>query len=692
MQGNRSSHPMTTRVNLLALFLLAATICRGAEVPTIPGDPYRDGFTPRPAPSYETLLLRTGDRLAICGDSITEQKRYSRIMETYLTACMPELQISVRQYGWSGETAEGFQRRMANDCLRFQPTVATTCYGMNDYRYQPYTVENARWYRDRYTAVRDAFQESGARLVLGSAGCVGKVASWVKSASGTLEDHNRHLYTLRNIAMDIAAEGDVRFADVYQPMLTGSDRARERFGADYALAGRDGVHPGWAGHLVMACVYLQALGLDGNLGTISVDLEQGTAIADRGHRVNDMVDGTIHLTSTRYPFCAEGPDNRDDSIRSGMALVPFNQALNRLRLIVNGTTAEHYRITWGATSRVYPTSALTRGINLAEDFEINPFSASFAKVDQAVATKQAFETKQVKNMFHGPEAKANMDAVVRQTETERARLVQAVGAAMVPVEHTLLIEAVAATSAVPLDASGIPSGEWDKITGTPDLVQTCKAAEFYKRGGFYCGPVAVSNSLIWLGQQKLLPSAYPSPDDQYALVKQLVTDAYLKTDQHKGTGPYSLTTGLQAFLSDIGVDAFTLQHRGWRSCPKDVHDGSALTPAWIEEQISGRHVQWLNIGWYRKEADHLFRAGGHWLTVVGYRGGTCYVLDPSPRNGIPKQVHAITLSTAPEIALRGGTKGLPDTTAGMLEIKQGFIFKSIADVCLVDSSVSLHIP
>ena len=65
-------------------------------------------FEPVKAPAPAGLLLKQGDRLAICGDSITEQKMYSRIIETYLTVCVPELKITARQYGWSGETAEGF--------------------------------------------------------------------------------------------------------------------------------------------------------------------------------------------------------------------------------------------------------------------------------------------------------------------------------------------------------------------------------------------------------------------------------------------------------------------------------------------------------------------------------------------------------------------------------------------------------
>ena len=136
-------------------------------------------FTLTPAPEQHGLYLQTGDRLAIIGDSITEQKQYSRIIETYLTVCRPDLQVDVRQYGWSGETAEGFLRRITNDCLRFQPTIATTCYGMNDYRYKPYDAANAAWYRANYAALARSLEDAGARVVVGSAGCVGKVASWV---------------------------------------------------------------------------------------------------------------------------------------------------------------------------------------------------------------------------------------------------------------------------------------------------------------------------------------------------------------------------------------------------------------------------------------------------------------------------------------------------------------------------------
>lgn len=406
-----------------------------------PADPYFAKFNPLKAPSPSGLLLKAGDRLAICGDSITEQKLYSRIMETYLTVCVPELKVTVRQYGWSGETAEGFRRRMTNDCLRFQPTVATTCYGMNDHRYRAYDDANGRWYVEHSRAILQAFKSVGARVVQGSPGCVGKVPGWTKSGDSTLDELNLNLCALRNLGLELAVAEGAAFADVYWPMLRANFDASRRFGADYAVPGKDGVHPDWAGQTLMAWAFLKALGLDGDLGTITVDLQASTTTATGGHVAQSFSDGTLTLTSPRYPFCATGPADKDNSIRSGMTLVPFNEDLNRLKLVVKGGAAGSYRITWGATAKTYSTDQLAKGVNLAADFEVNPFSEAFAKVDEAVAAKQNYETRQIKTLFHGDEGRVDMEATVALTEKARKRLADAIVAAFKPVQHTLRIEA-----------------------------------------------------------------------------------------------------------------------------------------------------------------------------------------------------------------------------------------------------------
>jgi lysophospholipase L1-like esterase len=394
-----------------------------------------------PAPPPRELLLKKGDRLAICGDSITEQKRYSVIVESYLTACLPELEITCRQYGWSGEQAGGFLQRMESDVLRFRPTIATSCYGMNDFRYVPYDEPIAGEYRRNLTAMVKAFQAAGTRVLLGSPGIIDSVPHWVQSASGTQQELNLALSKFRNIAVQVAAKESAAFADVYQPMLLADHAGKKLHGPDFKIAGKDGVHPGWAGQLVMAHAFLKGMGIDGDLGRITLAAD-GTATASGGHEVIATEGGKITLRSHRLPFSpGAGNVKNDDDIRAGMALVPFDDHLNRLILTLAAPTAESYTVTWGETTRTYTAAQLRDGVNLAKDFENHPLLPAFRRVWDAVAAKQDYETRQIKTLVHGPEGAADREATFALTEKARAPLARAVADAMKPAEHVIVVTA-----------------------------------------------------------------------------------------------------------------------------------------------------------------------------------------------------------------------------------------------------------
>jgi lysophospholipase L1-like esterase len=419
-------------------------------------DPSLDKFSPLRAPQPSGLMLKPGDRLAICGDSITEQKMYSRIMEDYLTMCVPELEVSVRQYGWSGERAPGFLSRMTNDCLRFKPTIATTCYGMNDHEYRPYEERIGQTYREKSMGIIEAFKINGVRVIQGSPGCVGKMPGWVKTASGSVDDLNLNLCKLRNIGIELAEAEHVGFADVFWPMMTAGVAAQKKYGTNYAIAGTDGVHPGWAGQTVMAYAFLKSFGLDGKIGSFNADLKKNTMEVSNGHQVMSAKAGEFELKSSRYPFCTcdasghEAPSypvcekddpSKDNSIRSATTLIPFEQELNRFILVAKNGSAKSYKVIWGDQSKSFTSEQLARGVNLADEFPENPFSEAFAKMDAAIAAKQAFETKQIKQLFRSAEAKTDMEGVATQSETQREPLVQAIKAAFVPVTHTIKIVA-----------------------------------------------------------------------------------------------------------------------------------------------------------------------------------------------------------------------------------------------------------
>ena len=395
------------------------------------------------SPKTTSLLLRKDDRLAICGDSITEQKKYSVLMEAYLVAARSDLHLSVRQYGWSGEQAGGFLKRMDNDVLRFKPTIATTCYGMNDFRYVPQDDAIAATYRQNQTEVVRKFKAAGARVVLGSSGTIHSVPPWVKSAKGTWQTLNLALLNFRNIDIEVAQAEQVAFADVYWPMLVKGHEARAKYGEGFKLEGNDGVHPAWAGHVMMATAFLEGLGLRGDVGQINIDLAAGKAAAREGQRILKFENGEVSLRSFRLPFSFEPGDlTKDDTIAAGVALADFQKKLNRLTLKVTGAKAAQVKVTWGDSSKVFSAEQLAKGVNLAVEFPKNPTSATFATIWKAVEAKQAYETKQIKTLFRSKEAKADMEAVVKNSQVEFDRLDAAVKAAVKPVNSTIKLEEV----------------------------------------------------------------------------------------------------------------------------------------------------------------------------------------------------------------------------------------------------------
>src|SRR6478752_3197216 len=111
----------------------------------------------------EQPLVRSGDMVAVIGDSITEQKQYSVFIEDYLLMCQPADKLRVAQFGWGGETATGFEKRMKNDMLRFKPMLITTCFGMNDGGYGPLTKERADLYRTSTQQIIDKAKKAGVR-------------------------------------------------------------------------------------------------------------------------------------------------------------------------------------------------------------------------------------------------------------------------------------------------------------------------------------------------------------------------------------------------------------------------------------------------------------------------------------------------------------------------------------------------
>ena len=428
------------KTSTLTLRSLLATLALGLAAP------FALHAAPDVAPVATAPVLRSGDLVAVCGDSITEQKLYSLYIQQYLMLCQPAENLISMQFGWSGERAPGFVGRLDNDVLTFKPTVATTCYGMNDGGYTAVTPAIVDTYRKAMIEAVRKLKVGGVRsIIVGSPGVVDPKG--FKRPSADAATYNANLAALRDAAREVAASENVLFADVHAVMMDAMLKAKAARGDDYSVA-PDGVHPTPNGQLAMAYAFIKALGVDGAIGQLTIDYTGNRAIGTAGHKVTGYKDGVLSVESTRYPFCFDGAPEGNGTLAMSQFL-PFNQDLNRYLLVVQKAPAR-VRVTWGETSKEFTAAQLAAGINLAAEFPANPFSAPFAQASKAFAAQQAFETAGIKNMLNAlprwsaglPEAKDHIDAIraliVKKTEDSR----DASRAAVVPVAHQLKIEAL----------------------------------------------------------------------------------------------------------------------------------------------------------------------------------------------------------------------------------------------------------
>ena len=384
------------------------------------------------------LVLKKGDRVVVIGDSITTQKIYSRFIEDYLTMCTPQLDLWLMQLGRPGETAGGFLGRMEADLLAFKPNVITTCYGMNDGGGRTYEEKiGDAYYQNMKTLVTRA-KAAGVITVVGGPGMV-EVGPVGWNNNTPVEAYNNNLSHLSGMARKVAMERGMVFANVHGKMMGGIASAKAALGDKYRpMYGN--LHPNPCGHLVMAYAFLKGMGLDGNIGTITLNMN-GEAEVTEGHKVLSSKAGEAEIESQRYPFCFF--DTRDI-----VPFVPFNQDLNRLTLVVKNLKSDKAKIVWDEKSKSFTREQLANGINLAAEFLDNPFSKAFARVDGVVARKQQYETDMFESIFPSLSAvqkNFGMDAEATaafKTLRERAlakheSLRKEVLAARLPVKHKL---------------------------------------------------------------------------------------------------------------------------------------------------------------------------------------------------------------------------------------------------------------
>jgi lysophospholipase L1-like esterase len=315
------------------------------------------------------FLLKNGDTVVFYGDSITDQRLYTTFAETYAVTRFPNLDVKFVHSGWGGDRVTGggggpIDVRLQRDVYPYKPTVMTIMLGMNDGRYKAFDEQLfdtfANGMKDIVTNVKT--KVPGVRITLIEPSPYDDVTRPPVFAEG----YNSVLVRYGAFLKDLAARGEMNFADLNTSVVQelGKANALDPEGAKKLLPDR--VHPGPGGHLLMAKALLESWNAPSIVTSVEMDAEAGTATRSENTSITGVkIEGAISWDQLdkALPMPLEMKD-------AGVALAVRSsdvvQALNQELLRVSGLAGERYRLKIdGEDIGSFTKGQLSDGINLA---------------------------------------------------------------------------------------------------------------------------------------------------------------------------------------------------------------------------------------------------------------------------------------------------------------------------------------
>ncbi len=210
-------------------------------------------------------LLAGAKRVLILGDSITHSAQYVDLVEAYFVTRFPERRIEFLNLGLPSETVSGLSEaghaggqfprpdlheRLARVLDKIKPDVVIACYGMNDGIYLPFAGERLAKFTNGLVQLRERVKASGATIIHVTPPTFDEARGKGPGYGDALDRYSGWMLAQRATGWDVV--------DLHNPMKRFIAERRQA-DPNFFLAG-DGVHPGEAGHWIMAKQILLHLG------------------------------------------------------------------------------------------------------------------------------------------------------------------------------------------------------------------------------------------------------------------------------------------------------------------------------------------------------------------------------------------------------------------------------------------------
>jgi lysophospholipase L1-like esterase len=408
----------------------------------------------------DDFLIKDGDRVVFLGDSITEQRLYTTYIETYALTRHPEWKLWFRNVGWGGDTSwlrqrahpdekqlfaadadsqqkmveDSVGRGLRRDVLPLKPTVVTIKFGMNDHSYQKFREDIFGAYVRSQSELAKVLQANGARVAFLTSQPIEE-----KRPDPDKDVKNQSLRQFSDGLKEVAAKQGATFVDQFDPYMAIMLRERAADPAAF-IGGGDAVHPGPAGHTIMAWAILKGLGATALVSKAEIDGAAGKVVAADGCRVTNLKVGTGTVAFDRADDALPMPV--DTKAEPALKLAPILQDLDRYELQVTGLPAGTYELSIDGESVGKANSEeLAKGWNLATS--AGPITKQakevlalvFQKNNQFYQRWRAVQLYEFPDWAQSPEVESKRAAELARQDSQIAETEAQINAARQPKSH-----------------------------------------------------------------------------------------------------------------------------------------------------------------------------------------------------------------------------------------------------------------
>lgn len=324
----------------------------------------------------QEFALKNGDRVVFYGDSITDQRLYTVITETYVVTRYPKLDVSFVHSGWGGDKVSGgaggpIDLRLQRDVFPYKPTVMTIMLGMNDGLYRPESEATDETYFNGYKHIVDSVRTTvpGIRITAIKPSPYDDVTRPPNFPGG----YNEVLISFSKWIGNYAAHAGLNVADLNTGMVEMLKKADKLDPEQAQKILPDRVHPSFAGHMVMAEELLKSWNARPVVAAVTIDAsgEAPVVKASEHAQVSQLTGGkTIQWTelddALPLPLAEwEHSAGNNNPVALVLRSSDVAKALDSEPLVVTGLKNGVYSLKIdGETVGTFNNDELARGVNL----------------------------------------------------------------------------------------------------------------------------------------------------------------------------------------------------------------------------------------------------------------------------------------------------------------------------------------